>query len=93
MEEIVDSQRPGCPIEYFNIPVSRSHSQFNPQGKDNLEMTFKRSRYDQRTGYSPNNPRQQVCQLSTININTNHIQRGIRGDFKLSFLFLLNKFL
>ena len=26
-------------------------------------------------------------------VNTNHFQRGISGDFKLSFLFLLNKFL
>ena len=60
MEEIVDAQRPGCPIEYFNIPVPKGHTNFDPEAKGDMEMTFKRTRYDQRTGYSPNNPRQQV---------------------------------
>ena len=58
VEEILDSQRPGCPIEYFNIPVPMNNS-FH-QGKEGLEMPFPRTRYDSRTGYSPNNPRQQV---------------------------------
>lgn len=58
VEEILDSQRPGCPIEYFNIPVPKDHPFL--QGKESLEMPFPRTRYDSRTGYSPNNPRQQV---------------------------------
>ena len=59
VEEILDSQRPGCPIEYFNIPVPNDHPFL--QGKESLEMPFPRTRYDSSTGYSPNNPRQQVC--------------------------------
>lgn len=55
----MDAQRPGCPIEYYNIPVPKDH-RYNPGKKDDLEMPFQRARYDQRTGYSPNNPRQQV---------------------------------
>ena len=61
VEEILDAQRPGCPREFFNVPVTDDVTQnLNPENKDNFEMPFLRSRYDQRTGYSPNNPRQQV---------------------------------
>jgi hypothetical protein len=40
------------------IPVPPDHP-FR-QGEETLEMPFPRTRYDSRTGYSPNNPRQQV---------------------------------
>ena len=59
MEEILDAQRPGCPPEYFNIEIPRDH-RFN----HSKEMPFLRSRYDQRTGYSPNNPRQQLNEIT-----------------------------
>lgn len=62
VEEILDSQRPGCPIEYFNIPVPPDHPYL--QGKESLEMPFPRTRYDSRTGYSPNNPRQQLNEIT-----------------------------
>ncbi|XP_060604820.1 dual oxidase 1-like [Ruditapes philippinarum] len=64
VEEIVDSQRPGCPIEYFNVPVPEGHPKFDPSNKGNVKMTFRRTRYDQRTGYSPNNPRQQLNEIT-----------------------------
>lgn len=64
VEEIVDAQREGCPIEYFNIPVPKGHPEFDSAGAGNFEMTFKRTRYDQRTGYSPNNPRQQLNEIT-----------------------------
>lgn len=63
VEEIMDVQRPGCPIEFFNIPVPKDHM-YNPDRKDNLEMPFRRARYDQRTGLSPNNPRQQLNEIT-----------------------------
>ncbi|GFO25868.1 hypothetical protein PoB_005237300 [Plakobranchus ocellatus] len=63
VEEIMDAQRPGCPIEFFNIPVPKDHK-YNPDGKDNLEMPFRRARYDQTTGHSPNNPRQQLNEIT-----------------------------
>ncbi|WAR00380.1 DUOX-like protein [Mya arenaria] len=64
VEEIVDSQRPGCPVEYFNIPVPTGHPQFDPRANGDIEMTFKRSRYDFTTGYSPNNPRKQLNEIT-----------------------------
>ncbi|KAH9499249.1 hypothetical protein Btru_003513 [Bulinus truncatus] len=63
VEEIMDAQRPGCPIEYLNIPVPLNHK-YNPRRMNDLEMPFLRSRYDQRTGYSPNNPRQQLNEIT-----------------------------
>ncbi|CAL1526685.1 unnamed protein product [Lymnaea stagnalis] len=63
VEEIMDAQRPGCPIEYLNIPVPKDHK-YNPDQIDDLEMPFLRSRYDQRTGFSPNNPRQQLNEIT-----------------------------
>ncbi|XP_055864170.1 dual oxidase 2-like [Biomphalaria glabrata] len=63
VEEIMDAQRPGCPIEYMNIPVPLNHK-YNPRKIKNLEMPFLRSRYDQRTGFSPNNPRQQLNEIT-----------------------------
>jgi dual oxidase len=47
VEEILDSQRPDCPIEYFNIPVPNDHPFL--QGKESLEMPFPRTRYDSST--------------------------------------------
>lgn len=59
MEEILDVQRPGCPREFFNIPVPKNHP-FNPDNLDNLQMPLQRSRFNQRTGQTAGNPRQQV---------------------------------
>ncbi|KAL4227481.1 hypothetical protein ACF0H5_012925 [Mactra antiquata] len=67
VEEIVDSQRPGCPIEYFNVDVPKGHPQFDskqPDKSGTIKMPFKRTRYDQRTGFSPNNPRQQLNEIT-----------------------------
>lgn len=67
VEEILDAQRPGCPREFFNIHVTPDKDRkpnFDPEGKGNIEMPVFRSRYDQRTGYSPNNPRQQLNEIT-----------------------------
>ncbi|XP_069137726.1 dual oxidase 2-like isoform X3 [Argopecten irradians] len=63
VEEVLDSQRPGCPREFENIPVPKDHP-YNPEGKDNLFMPFLRTRYDASTGFSPNNPRQQLNEIT-----------------------------
>ena len=60
VEEIMDSQRPGCPREFFNIPIPKGHPRYDPTGEGGKELPLLRTRYDGRTGYSPNNPRQQV---------------------------------
>ena len=60
VEEILDSKRPGCPREFENVPIPTDEKNLNPDRIDDLAMPFLRTRYDARTGHSPNNPRQQV---------------------------------
>ncbi|KAI4457597.1 oxidase/peroxidase [Holotrichia oblita] len=60
VEEILDAQRPACPPEYFNIPIPKGHRYRDTHS----EMPLLRTRYDQRTGYSPNNPRQQLNEIT-----------------------------
>ncbi|KAK9695605.1 Ferric reductase like transmembrane component [Popillia japonica] len=60
VEEILDAQRPACPPEYFNIKIPDNH----PYRATHSEMPLLRTRYDQRTGYSPNNPRQQLNEIT-----------------------------
>ncbi|XP_063929411.1 dual oxidase 2-like [Zophobas morio] len=62
VEEILDAQRPACPPEYFNIEIPMNHTYRTKPG--HTVMPFLRSRYDQRTGYSPNNPRQQLNEIT-----------------------------
>ncbi|KAK3606291.1 hypothetical protein CHS0354_037967 [Potamilus streckersoni] len=60
----MDSQRPGCPIEYFNIPVPASDPVFRQEGNKHAEMPFRRTRYDLNSGHSPNNPRKQLSEIT-----------------------------
>lgn len=60
VEELMDAQSPGCPIEFFNIRVPEGHPKFDPNKTGNMEMNFRRSRYDHKSGFSPNNPRKIV---------------------------------
>ncbi|XP_033120574.1 dual oxidase 2-like isoform X2 [Anneissia japonica] len=62
VEEILDAQRPGCPPEYFNIPIPEGHryTKYIPL----KEMPFLRSRVDQNTGYNPNVPREQLNEIT-----------------------------
>lgn len=64
VEEIMDAQRPGCPREFENIDVPKGHDLYDREGKGNVQLPFQRSRYDARTGYSPNNPRQQINEIT-----------------------------
>ena len=58
---MLDAQRPGCPPEYFNIPIPKGDLLYDEKGQGDIVIPFLRSRYEQsNTGYNPNNPRQQV---------------------------------
>ncbi|XP_064609284.1 dual oxidase 2-like [Liolophura sinensis] len=58
VEEIMDVQRPGCPPEFLFVPITEKYLRYaNLTGK---AMPLLRTRYDQSTGLSPNNPRQQL---------------------------------
>ncbi|CAN7939038.1 unnamed protein product, partial [Ixodes hexagonus] len=61
VEEILDAQRAGCPPEYFNIPIPEGHEYRNIGA---AAMPFLRTRYDVRTGNSPNNPRRQINEIT-----------------------------
>lgn len=62
VEEILDAQRPACPPEYFNIKIPEDHRLRLETGHSMLPLL--RTRYDMRTGYSPNNPRQQLNEIT-----------------------------
>ncbi|XP_044765941.1 dual oxidase 1-like [Coccinella septempunctata] len=62
VEEILDAQRPACPPEYFNINIPKWHSYTKVPG--HTELPLLRTRYDQRTGLNPNNPRQQLNEIT-----------------------------
>ena len=64
VEEILDAQGSSCPPEYINLNIPKGHPQYDPDGRGGREMPLLRTRYDMTTGYSPNNPRQQVESLS-----------------------------
>ena len=69
VEEILDAQRPACPPEYFNIQIPKYHS-YHTNKPYHSEIPVLRTRYDMRTGFSPNNPRQQVWWMLLCNLLT-----------------------
>ncbi|XP_076057532.1 dual oxidase 2-like [Oratosquilla oratoria] len=66
VEEVLDAQGAGCPPEYFNIQAPEGEDVTDlPPGHSNIrEMPFLRTRYDMRTGFAPNNPRQQLNEIT-----------------------------
>ena len=61
VEEILDAQRAGCPVEYNNIKIPKCHYLYDRNCTGGKEMPFVRSRFDKSTGQAPGYPRQQVC--------------------------------
>ncbi|XP_015123350.1 dual oxidase [Diachasma alloeum] len=62
VEEILDAQRPACPPEYINIKIPSNHPYRT--SSNHTVMPVLRTRYDERTGQSPNNPRQQLNEIT-----------------------------
>ncbi|GFT66944.1 hypothetical protein NPIL_295941 [Nephila pilipes] len=56
-EEILNSRRPSCPPDYYNINVPNAH-EFLVSGRKTVP--FIRSRYEKKSGKSSNNPRKQL---------------------------------
>lgn len=63
--DVVDTTKPGCPIDFLNIriPDDDPHFSISQYGKQTID--YERSEWDQRTGWSPNNPREQVNQATS----------------------------
>ena len=64
VEEMLDAQRPGCIPEYENIVVPKCHPLYDADCLSERVIPFLRNRYDFRTGYSPNNPRMQLNEIT-----------------------------
>lgn len=71
MEEMLDVQVPGCIPEHENMLVPKCHPLYDPDCRAQRTMPFVRSRYDTKTGYSPNAPREQ------LNVNTPWFDGGL----------------
>ncbi|XP_067871575.1 dual oxidase 2 [Heterodontus francisci] len=64
MFEILDTRYPACPPEFFDIPIPRGDSVFDPNGTENVRLLFQRSEWDSHSGQSPNNPRIQINEVT-----------------------------
>jgi dual oxidase len=64
VEEILDVQTPGCPPEYINIPIPKCDSLYDPGCTGRVVIPLTRSRYWMLSGQSPNNPRQQLNEIT-----------------------------
>ncbi|RWS24761.1 dual oxidase 2-like protein [Leptotrombidium deliense] len=62
VEEILDSRRPSCPPEYIHLDVPKDHLYYKTM--KHTKMAVIRSRYDEKSGHSPNNPRQQLNEFT-----------------------------
>jgi dual oxidase len=62
VEELLDVQRPGCIVEYANIPIAKDDPLYGGIYSGFIPLT--RSRYDFTTGQSPGNPRQQINEIT-----------------------------
>jgi dual oxidase len=64
VEEVLDAQRAGCIPEYEFIKVPKCHPLFDRDCRGERLIPFLRNRYDFGTGYSPNNPRMQLNEIT-----------------------------
>lgn len=64
VEEVLDAQRQGCIPEYEFIQVPKCHPLYDRDCRGDRVIPFLRNRYDFGTGYSPNNPRMQLNEIT-----------------------------
>ncbi|XP_074091404.1 dual oxidase 2 isoform X2 [Macrotis lagotis] len=65
LSEVVSVERPGCPAEFMNIQIPAGDEVFDPDFTGNVVLPFQRSQWDPQTGQSPNNPRDQINQVTS----------------------------
>ena len=63
VEEMLDTQRAGCPPEYINVPIPEDH-EYRMKDPGHTVMPLLRSRYAQSSGSGPGNPRQQLNEIT-----------------------------
>lgn len=62
--EIVMSSESGCPIEVFKIDIEKCDEAYDVECKGDKYIPFHRAAYDRETGHSPNQPREQINQVT-----------------------------
>lgn len=62
--EIVMASESGCPIEVFRIDVEQCDEVYDPECQGDKYIPFHRAAYDRETGQSPNQPREQINQVT-----------------------------
>ncbi|MCK5902956.1 MAG: DUF5011 domain-containing protein [Cocleimonas sp.] len=65
LDHDIDLTESASPKEYYNIPIPLGDSQFDPLTRGISIIPFLRSDYDKTTGFSADNPRQQMNGIST----------------------------
>ncbi|XP_043846227.1 dual oxidase 2 [Dromiciops gliroides] len=65
LSEVVNVERPGCPAEFMDIQIPKGDKVFDPNYTGDVVLPFQRSQWDPQTGKSPNNPRDQVNQVTS----------------------------
>ncbi|OQV13223.1 Dual oxidase [Hypsibius exemplaris] len=63
--DILQGMETGCPFEVLKIPIARCDASFDKECQGETAMPILRTRYDQKTGQSPNNPRAQTNMMSS----------------------------
>lgn len=63
--EIVMASESGCPIEVFKIDIEECDETYDPECKGDKYIPFHRALYDRDTGHSPNQPREQINQVTS----------------------------
>ncbi|KXS19340.1 heme peroxidase [Gonapodya prolifera JEL478] len=64
VEEILDAQRPHCPVEYFNIEIPKGDPLYDPAGTGKAIIPLTRNRYEAFTGHAINGPRVQINEIT-----------------------------
>ena len=61
---MLDAQATGCIPEYEFMRIPKCHPLYDRDCRSDRQIPFQRSRYDFGTGYSPNNPRNQLNEIT-----------------------------
>ncbi len=65
LDHDIDLTEPHHPTEAFDIPVPAGDLWFDPNGTGTKTIALNRSIYDPTTGDAPNNPREQINQITS----------------------------
>ncbi|NWI18868.1 DUOX2 oxidase, partial [Crypturellus soui] len=65
LSEILEAEKPGCPAEFLNIRIPPGDPVFDPESTGDVILPFQRIQWALETGQSPNNPREQINEVTS----------------------------